>query len=72
MIAVLPLDLITQALRLANNLLEGDPTRTAQYVGWFWLTWPVWRSRLTAEQQKQVEDLVKSIRVEGASSVVVP
>jgi hypothetical protein len=58
----LPTDLITQALRLVNNLIEGDPTRTAQYVAMFWLFWPLWKPRFTPEQQAQIEGLVKAIQ----------
>lgn len=42
LLATLP-QIIVEALRLLNNLLEGIPVqqRQAEAIKWFWLTWPL-------------------------------
>ncbi len=68
---MIPLELVAQVVRLINNLIEGDATRTAQSVAWFWLLWPTFKGRFTLEQQTQIESLVKQIVVPAAPSVVI-
>lgn len=66
--ATIILELLTEALRLANNLLEGTPIeqRKAQAIAAFWTTWPVAKLFLKKEQQDQIEAVMKQLTGGGA------
>lgn len=57
-------ELVKEALRLANNLLEGTPVeqRRANAVIWFNTTWPLFKGLFPLETQKQVEEIMKNVK----------
>lgn len=60
MIALI-LPLATEALRLANTLLEGVPVeqRRAQALAWWAMTWPLVRPFVPAEVRDKIEALMR-------------
>lgn len=65
---LIPLELLTEIIRLLNNIIQAnreDPTSTAKYVTLFWIFWPWAKPFLDDAQEKQIEALVRAI---GASS----
>jgi hypothetical protein len=69
---LIALPLITEALKTVNLLLEGVSIdqRRAQSLAWFWMTWPVTRTILSAlkvppEELTKIEELAKGADVSG-------
>ena len=66
MIPIAIVALITEALKLVNNLIEGVPVeqRQAQARVWFLATWPIVKevmklNGVSDSELKQIEDLAK-------------
>ena len=65
---LIPVGLLEEILHMINLAIEAnmkDPTATAKWVAFFWITWPLAKPFLTPEQEQQIEALVKAIKVEA-------